>query len=245
VFTTVRFFDHVAYAVTFERVDPFYVIDFQNPESPTIMGELEVLGFSEYLHPMNSDGSVLAAIGQQADENGQILGMQISVFDAQRDPSNPELTARLNITEDSANSWTYSAASWEPRAVRYLRISDLSGFLIIPVTTYTNPSGELAEGEVQTESEYFEGFVMFSIDLSLPEQSRIQRVLEIDHTDSVTFADGFYYCSWLAERSFVISGHLITMKAHSMVSTDLVSSQESWSLDVDATGGCNNTWYRK
>jgi len=81
-FTTVRYFEKVAYAVTFEQIDPFYVIDFSEPEQPVVQGELEVLGFSEYLHPVNKDNTILAAVGKLADENGRVLGMQVSLFDA-------------------------------------------------------------------------------------------------------------------------------------------------------------------
>jgi hypothetical protein len=238
-FTTVRFFDDVAYAVTFERIDPFYVIDFsEDPETPLVKGELEVEGFSEYLHPVNSDGTILAAVGQMADENGRAEGMQISLFGAQ-DPLNPVLLDRLPITEESGNSWSSSPVSWDPRALRYVKFDDASGYLIMPLSTYTT-SDEIVEiGEVKPqEPEYFEGFVVFSVNLNLPEGERISEVLSIDHTDSANFEDGFYYCSGLPERSFVISGRLITMKAHSMVSTDLVSTEETWTLNVDAMGGC-------
>ena len=72
-----RFFDSFAFAVTFERIDPFYVIDFsENPEVPSVKGELEILGFSEYLHPITSNNTILAAVGQLADENGAVMGIR-------------------------------------------------------------------------------------------------------------------------------------------------------------------------
>jgi len=171
------------------------------------------------------------------DENGRPEGMQISLFDAQ-DPVDPILLARLPITEDSGNSWSSSPVSWEPRAFRYVKFNDTSGYLIMPLSTYTISGDILEIGEVKPEPEYFEGFVVFSIDLSLPEDEMISQLLSIDHTDAANFEDGFYYCSWLPERSFVISGQLITLKAHSLVSTDLGSKEEVWTLDVDGMGGC-------
>ena len=244
-----RFFDFFAYAVTYERIDPFYVIDFsEDPETPVVKGELEVLGFSEYLHPVNSDNDVLAAVGQLADENGRVLGMQISLFDA-RDSQNPALLARLPITDDSENSWSSSPVSWDPRAFRFLKLGEGTGFLIMPLSTYTNPDiGLVEEGDEKPESGYFEGFVVFYLDaFNLDEKMRISRVLNIDHTGRAAFEAGFYYCSWLPERSFVINGHLITLKAHSIVSTNLAliseasnaSEAESWSFEADEElGGC-------
>ena len=51
----VRFIGSRAYLVTFERIDPLYVINLTEPTSPTIVGELEVPGFSDLLHEVNAE----------------------------------------------------------------------------------------------------------------------------------------------------------------------------------------------
>ncbi|HEX5163042.1 MAG TPA: beta-propeller domain-containing protein [Steroidobacteraceae bacterium] len=51
----VRFAGNRAYAVTFRRVDPLYVIDLSNPADPFIGGQLQLPGFSELLHPVTDD----------------------------------------------------------------------------------------------------------------------------------------------------------------------------------------------
>jgi len=38
--------------VTFEQIDPLFVIDLANISKPQIIGELKVPGYSTYLHPM-------------------------------------------------------------------------------------------------------------------------------------------------------------------------------------------------
>jgi hypothetical protein len=57
----VRFFAERAFAVTFERIDPLYVLDLSEPSAPRIAGELEVTGFSDFLHPVNE--SLLLGLG--------------------------------------------------------------------------------------------------------------------------------------------------------------------------------------
>ena len=58
VFTTVRFYKDKAYAVTFLRMDPFYVLDTSDPYNLAIAGELDnITGWSSYLEPMNDDKS--------------------------------------------------------------------------------------------------------------------------------------------------------------------------------------------
>jgi Beta propeller domain len=54
----VRFAANRAYAVTFRQVDPLYVLDLSKPTDPRIAGELEIPGFSQFLHPV-SDGLLL------------------------------------------------------------------------------------------------------------------------------------------------------------------------------------------
>jgi len=70
----VRFLGDTAYAVTFEQIDPLYAIDLSNPADPFIAGELEVTGFSDFLHPVTDD--LLLGLGSGA--NG---GVKLELFD--------------------------------------------------------------------------------------------------------------------------------------------------------------------
>lgn len=47
---SVRFEGNIGYFVTFRQIDPLFKVDFSNPEKPVILGELEVTGYSSYLH---------------------------------------------------------------------------------------------------------------------------------------------------------------------------------------------------
>lgn len=70
----VRFLGDVAYAVTFEQIDPLYAIDLSNPADPFIAGELQVTGFSDFLHPVNDD--LLLGLGRSAEG-----GVKLELFD--------------------------------------------------------------------------------------------------------------------------------------------------------------------
>ncbi len=63
---SVRFLGDKGYIVTFERIDPLFVFDLLDPENPKLTGELEVPGFSSYLHPV-SPGLILG-IGADTQE---------------------------------------------------------------------------------------------------------------------------------------------------------------------------------
>ena len=103
----VRYIGTTGYVVTFRQTDPLYVIDLSDPSNPTVEGELKILGYSAYLHPVG-DG-LLLGVGQDADERGRTEGTQFSLFDV-RDPTNPQRIDQ--ITFDGG----YSAAEWDHRA---------------------------------------------------------------------------------------------------------------------------------
>lgn len=70
----VRFLGDVAYAVTFEQIDPLYSIDLSDTSDPFIAGELQVTGFSDFLHPVNDD--LLLGLGRSAQG-----GIKVELFD--------------------------------------------------------------------------------------------------------------------------------------------------------------------
>lgn len=69
-----RFVGDQAYLVTFQSTDPLYVMDLSNPQDPYIAGELQMPGFSDYLHPISEH--LLLGIGKDAipDPNGDFRG---------------------------------------------------------------------------------------------------------------------------------------------------------------------------
>lgn len=77
---SVRFVGDLAYLVTFRQIDPFYVLDLSNPQSPRLRGELKIPGYSAYLEPLPNK----RVLGVGA-ENGQV---KISLFDVSS-PDNP------------------------------------------------------------------------------------------------------------------------------------------------------------
>ena len=76
----VRFMDDTGYVVTFREIDPLHVIDLSDPRKPRVAGELEIPGYSAYLHP--TDDGRLLGVGQDVDpKRGFPLGAQVSLFD--------------------------------------------------------------------------------------------------------------------------------------------------------------------
>jgi len=95
-----RFLGKRAYLVTFEAIDPLFVIDLSDPENPEVLGYLKIPGYSDYLHPY--DENHVIGIGKDVDASidadkihsdyavyyTAILGVKVSLFDVS-DVSNP------------------------------------------------------------------------------------------------------------------------------------------------------------
>jgi hypothetical protein len=104
----VRFTDEAAYVVTFLQIDPLFTIDLTDRYAPQVLGELEVTGFSTYLHPL--DEGHLLAVGEAVDPSG----VQISLFDVS-DMTDPTLQDR-EIVE---TGWNGSEALYDHHAFNY------------------------------------------------------------------------------------------------------------------------------
>jgi len=84
-----RFIGDRGYLVTFRMTDPLYLLDFSEPEYPEILGELEINGYSDYLHPIGEN--YLLGIGKDAIADSSLnnnenrgawyQGVKLSLFD--------------------------------------------------------------------------------------------------------------------------------------------------------------------
>jgi len=118
---SVRFIDDTAYVVTFRQTDPLFVIDLSDPANPVLDGELQIPGYSAYLHPVG-DG-LLLGVGQNATEEGRALGTQLSLFDVS-DPTNPQQIDTLPIGGSSEVEWDHKAFLYWPE----------DGTIVLPVS---------------------------------------------------------------------------------------------------------------
>ena len=129
-----RFMGDKAYLVTYKRTDPLFVIGLQDPTRPTVLGQLNVTGVSDYLQPY--DETHLIGIGQSgtdvAWENAvRFTGLKISLFNV-TDPKDPAETSRYLI----GGPGTSSPAITDHKAVLFDRTLNL---LVTPVEVTAQP----------------------------------------------------------------------------------------------------------
>ena len=75
----IRYAGTRAYVVTFRQIDPLYALDLSDPRDPRIAGEVEIPGFSSYLHSLSS--GMLLGIGLDANAAGVTQGVKVASFD--------------------------------------------------------------------------------------------------------------------------------------------------------------------
>jgi hypothetical protein len=130
----VRFIGDVGYVVTFRQTDPLYTVDLSDPASPAVVGELKILGYSGYLHPVGEGR--LIGVGQDADEDGTTRGAQVSLFDVS-DPADPRRTDTVTVPHSE------SPVEWDHRSFLHW---PATGLTVVPVTRhFWGPIGTTAE----------------------------------------------------------------------------------------------------
>lgn len=126
-FHSARFMGDRAYLVTFKKIDPFFVVDLNDPRDPRVLGELKITGYSDYLHPF--DENYVIGIGKETDDQGSFAwyqGAKVALFDVS-DPANPREAGTWVIGDRGTESPVLS----EHKALLFDRERSL---LVMPVT---------------------------------------------------------------------------------------------------------------
>ena len=72
-FKSSRYIWDKLYLVTYQNIDPLFVVDLENPSKPKIIGELKIPGYSTYLHPYSDAKNgvqYLIWLGYSTTDNG-------------------------------------------------------------------------------------------------------------------------------------------------------------------------------
>lgn len=146
----VRFIGDMAYVITYEQIDPLFVIDVSDPANPQIKGSVEISGFSSLLVPV--DENTLLGIGYETEVSDAGIttdGIKLALFDI----SNPESPKVLD-------SYVKSGADSDAQSNHHaLIVNKTKGYYAIPYNSfyYTNAYGyeEYNNGEV--------GVLMFGV----------------------------------------------------------------------------------
>ena len=132
-FYAARFMGDRAYLVTFQRMDPLFVIGLQDPHQPKVLGQLNIPGVSDYLQPY--DETHLIGFGKSSQnvtwENAALFqGLKLSLFDV-TDPGHPIDTSDYFVGDRGSDS----PALTDHRSVLFDQSLNL---LVIPLSIALN-----------------------------------------------------------------------------------------------------------
>ena len=204
-----RFDGHYAYIVTFLRVDPLFIVDLRNPSNPTLLSELIVPGWSEYLEVMDNQ---LFAVGV---ENRQVTA---SLFDVS-DKANPFLSQRIFMGNE--NEYTWSEANYDEKALGKV---PSHGLFFIPYQTWSNGN---QENKLQ---------ILKYSDQLLEKGGDISHTMQIRR--SVTDSTGIYLFS-ISGEELVVSNILDTNNPYEVTrvplswSTDKIHIMGEYTLQIE------------
>ena len=233
-----RFIGDRAYLVTYLNTDPLFVFDLSNPAKPKVMGELEIPGYSTYLHPY--DENHLIGIGMDTeqvinrDEDGKISsswatikGMKMCLFDVS-DILSPKEMAKVTIGDRR----TVSAVLTNPKALLFSKDKNL---LAIPVNNYEEDFSVKASESSNIEIENFkspekesisEGYFVYHIDL----ENGFQLKGTITHEKTTK-----KYYEWNPSkllRGLYIDNNLYTVSENNIKVNDLNTLKEINNLNI-------------
>ena len=228
-----RFDGDRAYIVTFEQIDPLWVIDVADETNPTILGELKVPGVSTYIHPLSRDHLLTIGFGP-ANEDGTGLdwaGTQLSLFDIS-DATDPQQADVLRLSPVSVENeymwtWSWSEATYEHKAFQYWAPKSL---LAVPLSTYrwvnTNDDGRYGYGHY----EYITKLMLVEVNES---DGELKAYGEVNHSSLFdTDGESYWWDDRNIRRSIFMGDFVYAISSAGVTATNLSTMEESDSLTI-------------
>ena len=205
-----RFIGDRLYLVTFKRIDPLFVIDLSQPSSPTVLGELKIPGYSDYLHPYDEDHIIGLGRNTKDTEWGGVTatGLKLALFDVS-DVNNPVQQAAFFINGSS----TYSEALNDHKAFLFDKEKNL---LVIPVQEVLQEGNYDQRVGIWRPQKVWQGAYVFGL---TPEDG-FEVKGKVVHFEGEEQTDYYYYDHGI-RRSLYIDNVLYTLSARKLQANDL------------------------
>lgn len=216
-----RFMGNRAYLVTFKQTDPLFVISLSDPAKPAVLGAIKIPGFSNYLHPVDADGTKLIGLGRDADvaADGSVTvkGLKLSLFDFSDLTKPKELDSYI-----LGGAGSDSIALYDHKAFLYSASKNL---LAIPAA--------LRDSNNRLN---FAGALVFTLqDNAFTLKGRIDHSAG-GHYGTSDYWDGFSYYDNTAKRSLYINDSLYTFSNKFLKINNLADLAELKSLELTSGG---------
>ena len=210
----VRFVGDVGYVVTYQQIDPLFVISFKDVTQPVILSALKVTGYSDYLHPLA--GGYLLGVGKEtvpaSDGNySYYLGLKVSLFRVYEDGTSAQV-AKLDIGDRGTDSPVLSdhlAFTYDP--TRNLTVIPLTLYRVSGNQTYGG--GILAYGDPVWQGVY----------VIRADASGLKVVGQVSQYPAGQNVGDYPNASLSIDRSIIIGDYLYTISQGEVMASSLGS----------------------
>lgn len=223
-----RFIGNRCYLVTFQKVDPLFVIDLSEASSPRVLGKLKIPGYSDYLHPY--DETHLIGIGKETieEETGDFSwyqGVKISIFDVS-DVEHPKEVTKFEIGDRGTDSPVL-------RDHKAFLFDQPRNLLVLPILLAEIDEEKYPNGvPLSTHGDFtYQGAYVFHISISggLILRGRITHLSDnTDLQNSGLYFDSPYYI----QRSLYIGDSLYTISDNTVKCHSLIDLTEQASIEL-------------
>lgn len=209
-----RFLGDRGFLVTFYQVDPLFTLDLSDPTDPQVVGELEIPGYSDYLHPWGEN--YLIGVGRSttdAEWGTAIDAVQLTLFDIS------DLTAPTEIDRIELGGYgSWCDVSWTHKAFAAVPENHL---IALPV--------HLTDADTSPwiwDSPVFDGVICFNVDpeIGFTELGRLDTVVK----DSVPY---LYYGGW--RRPALIDNTLYSLSEDGVAAAELDNLADATSIEFE------------
>lgn len=235
---SVRFVGDKTYMVTFRTIDPLFVLDTSDPKNPRVLGQLKIPGYSNYLHPYDSDHILGFGKDAAVSKDGTTAwyqGMKVALFDVS-DTQNPKILDEVLIGDRGSDS----PLLYDHKALLFEKDKNLLAF---PVSV-SKIDDALKQGNDGTAygSPVFQGAYVY--DISLDGFKQIGQITHYEEDDLLK-AGGYLYGKDV-ERITRIGDSLYTLSQIGVKSSDrkTLATQDSIGYEQEELGTCDDAGYR-
>jgi inhibitor of cysteine peptidase len=219
-----RFMEDTFYLVTFRKVDPLFVMNLSDPYNPKILGELEITGYSDYLHVYDENhviGVGKETVGAEEGDFSWYQGVKISLFDV------TDVTAPIELAKyEIGDRGTDSPVLNDHKAFLFDKEKNL---LVLPVAVakvnesqYPNGVPPYTYGDI-----VWQGAYVFTISLELEEKIILRGT--ITHIEN----DDVHNTSCYITRTLYIGDVLYTISESKIKMNSLLDLTQITELDLN------------
>jgi hypothetical protein len=209
-----RFLSGGGFLLTGRQLDPLITFDLSDATKPHKVAELNVPGFSSYLHPI--DDTHLLAIGAQTTPDHTGSQLLLTLYDVSN-LANPRVTSTALVGQ----GWAYSEALWDPKAFTWFPEKKLLALPFVDWQPSSNWTGFVSD------------LRLFTVDTTLG-ITQVGALSMADVYETAGDDTWVYYWTPLVRRS-ILADNAVYAISDAGIRSALVPSLPSWLATVRFT----------